>query len=164
MTHKFQEKPQSSKENIQRFKTLKHCNSLLFSCFMGHFALLDPQQNTDPDPATQIIADPGSTILDKSWTCVFSDNTRRYNPGCGSTRLFQNQLQFRRLGQVLESRQFASPIAYIRQPPPQNRRLASLSVVQWMLKTVCANHFLVKIFVICVLLGACCKFLIFFTA
>jgi hypothetical protein len=37
---------QLSKENI------KHENSLLFSIFVGHFALLDP------DPATQINADP----------------------------------------------------------------------------------------------------------
>jgi hypothetical protein len=34
--------------------TLKHENSLLFSIFVGHFYLLDP----DPDPATQINADP----------------------------------------------------------------------------------------------------------
>jgi hypothetical protein len=34
------------------FSTLKHENSILFSIFVGHFALLDP------DPATQINADP----------------------------------------------------------------------------------------------------------
>jgi len=103
---------------------------------------MDPQQNADPDPATQINADPGPQSWIKVELVFFADDTRRDNPCCGSTRLFQDQLQFRRLGQVLDSRQFASPIAYIRQRPPQSRRLASLSVVQWMLKTVCCKSFL----------------------
>ena len=39
----------------RRCSTSKHENSLrFFSIFVGHFALLDP----DPDPATQINADP----------------------------------------------------------------------------------------------------------
>ncbi len=36
------------------YSTSKHKNSLLFSIFMGHF----PPPPLDPDPATQIIADP----------------------------------------------------------------------------------------------------------
>jgi hypothetical protein len=51
---------QPLKDNIQHFKNMKIENSFTFSMFVGLFSLLDPE------PATQIIADPcgsGSSIL-----------------------------------------------------------------------------------------------------
>jgi hypothetical protein len=64
---------QLSKEIIPHFKTL---NFLIFSTFVGHLALLDPDPiripNTDPDPLTRLNPDIGIRIRNPALRVLFS--------------------------------------------------------------------------------------------